>query len=63
MPTATKRLSGRKPTVRALSEELKRLRLRVDELEDLRDLNSAIARNQGKAGIPWDRVKGLLKTD
>jgi hypothetical protein len=36
------------------------LRARVEELEDLRDLNAAIARNKGKPGIPWDQAKREL---
>jgi hypothetical protein len=33
------------------------LRARVEDLEDLRDLNDAIARNAGKPGTPWEKVK------
>ncbi|MDR3675443.1 MAG: hypothetical protein P4N24_08130 [Acidobacteriota bacterium] len=47
----------KKVTIRKLHDELQRLRMRVQDLEDLRDLNAAIARNNGKAGIPWDQVK------
>jgi hypothetical protein len=36
------------------------LRERVGELEDLRDLNSAIARNAGKPGRPWAKAKAGL---
>lgn len=60
MPTATKTKRIRKPTLRGLSDEVARLRQRVDELEDLRDLNAAIARNVGKPGIPWDKAKTTL---
>jgi len=38
-------------------EELRRLRSRVEDLEDLRDLNAAIERNAGKPGMPWTDVK------
>ncbi len=44
-------------TVRQLHSELQRLRRRVEDLEDLRDLNAAIERNAGKPGIPWIEVK------
>jgi hypothetical protein len=37
-----------------------RLRSRVEELEDLRDLNTAVARNQGKPGVPWAKAKAAL---
>jgi hypothetical protein len=39
------------------------LRARVEELEDLRDLNAAIARNKGKPGIPWEQAKKELGID
>ncbi len=44
-------------TVRQLHSELQRLRRRVEDLEDLRDLNAAIERNAGKPGIAWIEVK------
>ena len=49
-----------RPTVRELHSELQRLRRRVEDLEDLRDLNAAIERNAGKPGIPWNAVKREL---
>jgi hypothetical protein len=48
------------PTVRQLHSELQRLRRRVEDLEDLRDLNAAIERNAHKPGIPWSEVKKEL---
>ena len=60
MPTAIKRKPVRRPTLRGLSHEMARLRSRVEELEDLRDLNAAVARNQGKPGIPWEQAKAVL---
>ena len=47
-------------TVRKLHSELQRLRRRVEDLEDLRDLNAAIERNEGKPGTPWNEVKKEL---
>ena len=41
-------------------EELQRLRERVEDLEDLRELNEAIARNRDKKLIPWARAKKEL---
>jgi len=55
-PLAKKR-SGRRITLRAVYEEVSRLRERVEDLEDLRELNEAIARNKGKRLIPWDEAK------
>ena len=60
MPTATKKQSARKPTLNGLSQAMSRLRARVEDLEDLRDLNEAIARNKGKPGTPWEQVKKEL---
>jgi len=51
------RQAMKKVTKRKLHDELQRLRRRIQDLEDLRDLNAAMARNNGKAGIPWDQVK------
>ena len=47
----------RKVTIGELHTELRRLRSRVEDLEDLRDLNAAIERNAGKPGIPWTQAK------
>jgi hypothetical protein len=63
MPTATKRKPVRKLTLNGLNHEVSRLRARVEDLEDLRDLNNAIARNKGKPGIPWGQVKKELGID
>ncbi len=60
MPTATKRPVRAKPSLHRLSAELARLRTRVEDLEDLRDLNAAITRNAGKPGIPWAQAKKEL---
>ena len=63
MPAAIKRKRVNKPTLRGLSHEVARLRDRVEELEDLRDLNAAIARNAGKPGIPWGKAKSEFGLD
>ena len=52
-----KKQPGRRITLRAVYEEVSRLRERVEDLEDLRELNEAIARNKGKRLIPWDVAK------
>ncbi len=51
---------GKRITVTQLQAQLQRLRRRVEDLEDLRDLNAAIERNAGKPGVPWDRVRKEL---
>ncbi len=60
MPTATKKQSARKPTLRGLSQAVSRLSSRVEELEDLRDLDAAVTRNQGKRGVAWSKAKTTL---
>jgi hypothetical protein len=47
-------------SLRTLHAELNRLRQRVEDLEDLRDLNEAIVRNKAKPLIPWDEAKNEL---
>ena len=44
-------------SVGQLRAELQLRRRRTSDLEDLRDLNTAIDRNAGKPGIPWEQVK------
>ena len=58
----TKRAARGNPrlSLSALHREVTQLRARVDGLEDLRELNDAIARNAAKPGIPWARAKAEL---
>jgi hypothetical protein len=49
-----------KLTLRRLNMKVERLKARVEDLEDLHDLNEAIARNAGKPGTPWSEVKKEL---
>jgi hypothetical protein len=50
----------RKPTLKSLAAELRRLQERIEDIEDLIELRSAIERNGGKPGVPWERVKTEL---
>ena len=45
------------PTLDQLAEEVARLRERIEDLEDARELDAAIRRNADKPLIPWDEVK------
>jgi len=45
------------PTIQQLAAEVARLRERVEDLEDARELDAAIRRNADKPLIPWDQVK------
>lgn len=60
MPTAIKRAAKAKPSLKRVSAEVAKLRARVEDLEDLRDLNAAIVRNAGKPGTPWAKAKKEL---
>ena len=44
-------------TLEKVYRELQTLRARVEDLEDLRDLEEAIVQNAGKPPIPWEEVK------
>jgi hypothetical protein len=46
--------------VEALTKTVERLRERVEDLEDLRDLQAAIAENANAPLIPWDQAKTEL---
>jgi hypothetical protein len=43
--------------IETLNQAVARLQERVEELEDLRDLETAIAKNAGKPLIPWEKVE------
>jgi hypothetical protein len=49
--------------IETLNQEVARLRGRVEDLEDLRDLEAAIAENAGKPLIPWEKVKADLEIE
>ena len=51
------------PTLRELASEVSRLRERVEDLEDLRDLLAAEHSAQGRPGIPWEQAKSELDLD
>ena len=47
--------------IESLTKTVARLQERVEDLEDLRDLEEAIAENAGKPLIPWEQVKKELE--
>jgi len=61
--TAALSQKGGKITLQLVYDELVRLRERVEDLEDLRELNAAIARNKGKKLVPWEAAKKELGLD
>ena len=56
----TKRAAAPRLTLEALHRELRALRQRVVDLEDLRELNQAIERNGKKPLVPWSKAKKEL---
>lgn len=44
-------------TVQQLAAEVARLRKRVEDLEDAKELDAAIERNGDKPLLPWDQAK------
>jgi hypothetical protein len=53
----------KKPTLKSLAAEVRRLQERVEDMEDLIELRAAIKRNAGKPGVPWEQVKKELDLD
>lgn len=52
--------SRKKATLESLAAEMRRLQERIEDMEDLMELRSAIERNAGKPGAPWEQVKAEL---
>jgi hypothetical protein len=48
------------PTLEELAAEIRGLKQRVEDLEDLRDLETAIQENAGKPLTDWDEAKKEL---
>jgi hypothetical protein len=49
--------------VEALTKTVERLQERIEDLEDLRDLQTAIAENGNEPLIPWEQAKTELELD
>jgi hypothetical protein len=52
-----------KPTVESLAIEVRQLRERLEDMEDLMELRAAVERNAGKPGTPWEEVKKELEAE
>ncbi len=59
----TKRAVKQRLTLGALHNEILRLRQRIEDLEDLRELNQAMERNGARRLIPWSKAKKELGLD
>lgn len=53
----------KKPTLKSLAADMRRLQERIEDMEDLIELRGAIERNAGKPGVPWEQVKKELDLD
>lgn len=49
--------------VETLAKTVERLKQRIEDLEDLRDLQAAVAENGNEPLIPWEQVKAELDLD
>ena len=49
--------------IETLNQAVAQLQQRVEDLEDLRDLEGAIIENAGKPLIPWEQVKAELELE
>ncbi len=52
-----------KPTVESLAADVRRLKERLEDLEDLMELRAAVERNSGKPGLSWAEAKTELELD
>ena len=53
----------KKPTLESLADQMRRLQERIEDMEDLIELRSAVERNNGKPGVPWEQAKAELDID
>ena len=59
----SKRTAKPRLNLSLLHEELVALRQRVEDLEDLRELNQAIERHGAKPLVPWSKARQQLGLD
>jgi hypothetical protein len=52
-----------KPTLESLAAAVRDLQKRLEDMEDLMELRTAVQRNAGKPGVPWEQVKAELDLD
>jgi hypothetical protein len=52
-----------KPTLESLAAEVRALRDRLEDMEDLLELRAAVERNAGQPGTPWEQVKPEIDRD
>jgi predicted DNA-binding protein len=52
-----------KPTLKSLATEVRILRERIEDMEDLMQLRAAVKRNGSKPGTSWEKAKKELGLD
>ena len=52
-----------KLTLESLAAEVRALRDRLEDMEDLLELRAAVERNAGQPGTPWEQVKPEIDRD
>jgi hypothetical protein len=52
-----------KPTLESLATAVRLLQERIEDMEDILELRSAVERNGGRPGLPWEQVKAELDLD
>ena len=55
--------SSATPTIESLAAEMRDLRERMEDIEDLIELRAAVERNGGKAGVSWPQAKKELEIE
>ena len=53
----------KKPTLQSLAAEMRLLQERLEDIEDVIELRSAVERNADKPGVTWEKVKAELALD
>jgi hypothetical protein len=60
---AKEKRHNQKLTLKSLAAEMRRLQERIEDMEDLIELRSAVERNAGKPGVRWEKVKAELELE
>jgi len=52
-----------KPTLESLAAEVRQLRERLEDMEDLMEPRAVVVRNAGKPGVPWEQLRTQIDLD
>ncbi|MBV9008132.1 MAG: hypothetical protein JO354_03050 [Verrucomicrobia bacterium] len=53
----------KRPTLESLAAQMRKLHQRIENIEDMIELRSAVERNGGKPGVCWEQVKRELELE